>query len=60
MRVDHTIEPPRTATSAALPPHLLQCRAMPASTLVIVIGAWLLLAALTGVAWLFNRDRGDE
>jgi hypothetical protein len=33
---------------------------MPASTLVVVIGAWLLLAALTAVAWLFNRDQGDE
>jgi hypothetical protein len=33
---------------------------MPASTLVIVIGAWVLLAVLTGAAWLFNRGRGDE
>jgi len=33
---------------------------MPFTTLVIVIGAWLLLAGLTGVAWIFNRDRGGD
>jgi hypothetical protein len=33
---------------------------MPTSTLVIIIGAWLLLAGLTLLAYRFNRDRGDD
>ncbi len=33
---------------------------MPASTLLVVIGAWLILAGLTLLAYRFNRDRGPE
>ncbi len=33
---------------------------MPASTLLVVIGAWLILAGLTLLAYRFNRDRGSE
>jgi LPXTG-motif cell wall-anchored protein len=33
---------------------------MPTSTLVIIIGAWLLLAGLSLLAYRFNRDRGDD
>jgi hypothetical protein len=33
---------------------------MPGSTLVIVIGAWLVLVVLTVVAYRFNRDRADD
>jgi hypothetical protein len=33
---------------------------MPASTLVIVIGSWIALAALAVVAHAFNRDRGED
>jgi hypothetical protein len=32
---------------------------MPTSTLIIVVGSWVLLAAATFAAWRFN-DRGDE
>ena len=39
---------------------MLQCRAMPSSTLAIIIGSWLILAALTVLAWYFNRDRGKD
>jgi len=33
---------------------------MPASTLIVVVGAWLLLAGLTLLAYRFNRDRGED
>ena len=33
---------------------------MPASTLLVVIGAWLILAGLTLLAYRFNRDRCSE
>jgi uncharacterized membrane protein HdeD (DUF308 family) len=33
---------------------------MPAETLVIVIGAWLLLGGLALLAYRFNRDRSDD
>jgi hypothetical protein len=33
---------------------------VPISTLVIVGGAWILLAALALLAYRFNRDRGDD
>jgi hypothetical protein len=33
---------------------------MPTSTLVIIIGSWLLLAGLALLAYRFNRDRGDD
>ena len=33
---------------------------MPGSTLILVGGSWLVLLALTLLAFKFNRDRGDE
>jgi hypothetical protein len=33
---------------------------VPASTLLVVIGSWLLLAGLTLLAYRFNRDRGED
>jgi hypothetical protein len=33
---------------------------MPASTLIVVVGAWLVLAGLTLLAYRFNRDRGED
>lgn len=33
---------------------------MPQSTLIIIIGAWVLLAVLTALAYRFNRDRGED
>ena len=33
---------------------------MPTSSLVIIVGAWLLLAGLTALAYRFNRDRGED
>jgi len=33
---------------------------MPASTLVVVLGAWLLVAGLSVLAYRFNRGRGDD
>jgi hypothetical protein len=33
---------------------------MPASTLIVVVGAWLLIAGLTLLAYRFNRDRGED
>jgi hypothetical protein len=33
---------------------------MPASTVIVVLGAWLLLACLTLLAYRFNRHRGDD
>jgi hypothetical protein len=30
------------------------------SSLMVVVGSWLLLAALTLLAYRFNRGRGDE
>ncbi len=33
---------------------------MPASTLLVVIGAWLILAGLALLAYRFNPDRGPE
>jgi len=35
-------------------------RAMPYGTILAVFGSWLALAALTGVAWRFNRHRGKD
>ncbi len=33
---------------------------MPAETLIIVLGSWLVLAGLALLAYRFNRGRGDE
>ena len=33
---------------------------MPASTLLVIIGAWVILAGLTLLAYRFNRDRDPE
>jgi hypothetical protein len=33
---------------------------MPASTVILVVGAWLVLAGLTLLAYRFNRDRGKD
>jgi hypothetical protein len=33
---------------------------MPATTVLVLAGSWLVLAALTAVAFLFNRPRGDD
>jgi len=33
---------------------------MPASTLIVVVGAWLVIAGLTLLAYRFNRDRGED
>ena len=33
---------------------------MPVETLIIVFGAWLVLAGLALLAYRFNRDRGGE
>ena len=33
---------------------------MPASTLIVVVGSWLVLAGLTLLAYRFNRDRGED
>ncbi|MGD8375983.1 MAG: hypothetical protein PVF68_07575 [Acidobacteriota bacterium] len=35
-------------------------RPMPGSTLLIVGGSWLLLLALTALAYRFNRGRGED
>ena len=33
---------------------------MPGTTLLVVIGSWLVLAVLTGLAYRFNRDRSED
>jgi len=33
---------------------------MPASTLIVVVGAWLVIAGLTLLAYRFNRGRGED
>jgi hypothetical protein len=33
---------------------------MPTMTLIVVCGSWLLLAALSILAYRFNRDRSDD
>ncbi len=33
---------------------------MPTSTLVVVLGAWFVLALLTVAAYRFNRDRSED
>jgi len=33
---------------------------MPSSTLIVVIGSWILLLGLTLLAYRFNRDRGED
>jgi hypothetical protein len=33
---------------------------MPASTIVLIVGSWLVLAGLTLLAYRFNRGRGDD
>jgi hypothetical protein len=33
---------------------------MPASTLLVLGGSWVLLAALALLAYRFNRDRGED
>jgi len=33
---------------------------MPTPSLIIIIGAWLILATLSVVAYLFNRGRSDD
>jgi hypothetical protein len=33
---------------------------IPTSTIVVVVGAWILLAGLTLLAYRFNRGRGDD
>ncbi len=33
---------------------------MPASTLIVVVGSWLVLAGLVLLAYRFNRDRGED
>jgi hypothetical protein len=33
---------------------------MPASTLIVVVGSWLVLAGLALLAYRFNRDRGED
>ena len=33
---------------------------MPTSTTLLVLGSWLLLAVLTGLAFRFNRDRSHD
>jgi hypothetical protein len=33
---------------------------MPTSTLAWVIGSWIVLAALSGLAYRFNRNRGND
>jgi hypothetical protein len=32
---------------------------MPASTLLVVLGSWVVLLGLTLLAYRFNRDRGE-
>ena len=39
---------------------LLQSALMPAATLIIVLGSWVLLALLAVVAYRFNRRRGGD
>lgn len=39
---------------------LLQSRAVPGETLLVVGGAWLLILGLAALAYRFNRRRGDE
>jgi hypothetical protein len=33
---------------------------MPLSTLLVIIGSWFVLAALTLLAYRFNRNRGED
>jgi hypothetical protein len=33
---------------------------VPGSTLIVVIGSWLILVGLTLLAYRFNRNRGDD
>jgi len=33
---------------------------VPTSSIVIIVGSWLLLAGLTLLAYRFNRGRGDD
>jgi hypothetical protein len=33
---------------------------MPSSTLLIVVGSWIVLAVLTVLAYRFNRSRGSD
>jgi len=33
---------------------------MPGATILVVCGAWVVLAALTILAYRFNRERGDD
>lgn len=33
---------------------------MPASTLIVVVGAWVILAGLTLLAFRFNRNKGED
>jgi hypothetical protein len=33
---------------------------MPTSSLIIIIGSWLVLAGLSIVAYRFNRERSDD
>ena len=33
---------------------------MPASTLIVVVGSWLVLAGLALLAYRFTRDRGED
>lgn len=52
-----------TAPSSLAPSWLIECAPMsglPLSTIVIVFGSWLLLAALAVLAFRFNRGRSDD
>jgi hypothetical protein len=33
---------------------------MPGSTLLVILGSWLVLAVLIAIAYRFNRDRGED
>jgi hypothetical protein len=33
---------------------------MPTSSLIIIVGSWILLAVATLLAYRFNRGRGDD
>jgi len=33
---------------------------MPGTTLLVVIGSWVVLAVLVAVAYRFNRDRSED
>jgi len=33
---------------------------MPISSLIIIVGAWLVIAGLTYAAYRFNRSRSDD